>query len=62
MREKILSEEVDGEALIMLTRKDITDILGLKLGPALKVSRVSRFTNYVTRVFTSSAETCHKNS
>ncbi|KAM4047766.1 lethal(3)malignant brain tumor-like protein 3 isoform 2-T2 [Anomaloglossus baeobatrachus] len=30
-------EQIDGEAFLLLTRKDLVKILGLKLGPALKI-------------------------
>ncbi|XP_054273821.1 lethal(3)malignant brain tumor-like protein 3 isoform X2 [Macrosteles quadrilineatus] len=32
-----LDQEVDGEAFLMMTQADLTKVLGLKLGPALKI-------------------------
>uniref|UniRef100_A0A1B6K968 SAM domain-containing protein n=2 Tax=Graphocephala atropunctata TaxID=36148 RepID=A0A1B6K968_9HEMI len=32
-----LDQEIDGEAFLMLTQCDLTKVLGLKLGPALKI-------------------------
>lgn len=34
---RFVEEEIDGEALLMLTQDDLLKVLGLKLGPALKV-------------------------
>jgi hypothetical protein len=30
-------QEIDGDAFLMLTQKDLTDILNIPLGPALKL-------------------------
>ena len=30
-------QEIDGEALLFLTQSDLTDLLGVKLGPAIKI-------------------------
>lgn len=30
-------QEIDGEALLCLTQSDLTDLLGVKLGPAIKI-------------------------
>ena len=35
---RFLEEEIDGEAFLMLTQADLVKTLGLKLGPALKIS------------------------
>ena len=35
--DKFVSEEVDGESLLLLTQKDLTNVLQIKLGPALKI-------------------------
>ena len=35
---RFLDEEIDGEAFLMLTQTDLVKNLGLKLGPALKIS------------------------
>ena len=35
---RFLDEEIDGEAFLMLTQTDLVKTLGLKLGPALKIS------------------------
>lgn len=34
---KMAAEEIDGEALVMLNQNDIVKILGIKLGPAIKI-------------------------
>ena len=34
---RFLEEEIDGEAFLMLTQTDLVKMLGLKLGPALKI-------------------------
>ncbi len=34
---KIVEEEVDGEAMMLMTQDDLVNLLGLKLGPAIKV-------------------------
>ncbi|XP_046442575.1 lethal(3)malignant brain tumor-like protein 1 isoform X2 [Daphnia pulex] len=37
MLEKFKQEEIDGEALLFLSQSDLTDLLGVKLGPAIKI-------------------------
>jgi len=37
VEELIRQEEIDGESLLMLTQNDITALLGVKLGPAIKI-------------------------
>ena len=32
-----LLQEIDGEALLFLSQSDLTDLLGVKLGPAIKI-------------------------
>ena len=34
---KVVDEEIDGEALLLMTQNDFVSLLGLKLGPAIKV-------------------------
>ena len=34
---RILEEEIDGEAFLLLTQTDLVKMLGLKLGPAIKI-------------------------
>jgi hypothetical protein len=34
---KVVEEEIDGEALLLMTQSDFVKMLGLKLGPAIKV-------------------------
>ena len=34
---RLIEEEIDGEAFLLLTQTDIVKMLGLKLGPAIKV-------------------------
>lgn len=33
----VFQQEIDGEALLFLTQSDLTDLLGVKLGPAIKI-------------------------
>lgn len=33
----ILFQEIDGESFLMLTQVDLTKVLGLRLGPAIKI-------------------------
>ncbi|XP_075220543.1 lethal (3) malignant brain tumor isoform X2 [Lycorma delicatula] len=41
MRNRVfIDQEIDGEALLMLTQSDLTDLLGLKLGPAIKIFNI----------------------
>ena len=35
--QRIIEEEIDGEAFLLLTQADMVKLLGLKLGPAVKV-------------------------
>jgi len=30
-------QKIDGEALLFLSQSDLTDLLGIKLGPAIKI-------------------------
>ena len=34
---KIVQEEIDGEAFLLMTQSDMVNLLGLKLGPAIKI-------------------------
>ena len=34
---KIIHEEIDGEALLLMTQSDFVHMLGVKLGPAIKI-------------------------
>ena len=34
---KLFEEEIDGESLLSLTQNDLTSILEIKLGPAIKI-------------------------
>ena len=34
---KIVNEEIDGEAFLLMTQGDLVNLLGLKLGPAIKI-------------------------
>jgi|FrelakmetLWP11LW_1041352.scaffolds.fasta_scaffold63486_1 hypothetical protein len=34
---RLIEEEIDGEAFLLLTQNDLVKMLGLKLGPAIKV-------------------------
>ena len=34
---RLLDEEIDGEAFLLLTQTDLVKALGIKLGPALKI-------------------------
>ena len=34
---RIIEEEIDGEAFLLLTQTDLVKMLGLKLGPAIKI-------------------------
>lgn len=35
--EKLFEQDIDGESLLMLTQNDLVDLLGIKLGPAIKI-------------------------
>jgi len=35
--DKFKEEQIDGEALLYLSQNDLVDILGVKLGPAIKI-------------------------
>ena len=37
LEKRVREEEIDGEALLMMTQTDLTQLLGLKLGPAIKI-------------------------
>ena len=34
---KLVQEEIDGEAFLLMTQSDMVNLLGLKLGPAIKI-------------------------
>ena len=34
---KIIDEEIDGEAFLLMTQNDFVQMLGVKLGPAIKI-------------------------
>ena len=34
---KIIDEEIDGEAFLLMTQNDFVQMLGVKLGPAFKI-------------------------
>lgn len=34
---KLVHEEIDGEAFLLMTQSDLVNLLGLKLGPAIKI-------------------------
>ena len=37
INDKLSEEEIDGESLLSLTQSDLTSILEIKLGPAIKI-------------------------
>ena len=37
LEKKIVEEEIDGEAFLLMTQNDFVHMLGMKLGPAIKV-------------------------
>jgi len=45
----LFREEVDGTALLLLTREDIVNNLGLRLGPALKLHRFVRMLQQIAK-------------
>ena len=44
-------QEIDGEALLLLSHDSLVKCLGMKLGPALKVGRCGNVTTPITCLF-----------
>lgn len=42
MADQFRNNLIDGESFLMLTQSDITDALGIKLGPAVKIYNLIR--------------------